>query len=325
MSTIHYFQRYNSKENVVTNTILHLFSRIHSYSPYRLTSIINEICGEEIPIGLLFEQQKRASASVPDGTISQQALEIRIETKTEATLCKNQLRRHCEDFIGEGKILLVITPKATEKKVVDELKKELPQVRISFCTFKQLCDIVFDEFHDYETSIRLIVDDFIQFCADMNLLPAEGILRVVPCGTSFELNKQYHCYSHPSMRGYSPHDYIGLYLNKSVKLIGKVSVAMDVKVERDGVAFNTVDGIITDSIKNSIKGMINDSNHQLGWDFSHSYTRFFCFDELFETDYHKISKGGIQGNRYIDISEFIGDNKDNIESIANRLRNEEWT
>ncbi|MBI9095212.1 MAG: hypothetical protein JEY71_10050 [Sphaerochaeta sp.] len=278
----------------------------------------------EIPIGLSFEQQKKESQSVPDGTISQQAFTLRIETKTESRLNKNQLLKHCNGFTDGSKYLLVITKNAADEKLVSEINELPDQIQISFCTFKHLCDVVSDEFHEYEISIKLIVDDFIQYCADEKLLPAEGVLRIVPCGSSFTLNKENLCYSHPADRGYSPHDYVGIYKNKSVRLIGKVSTIVDAKSEIDGIKYESLSGGgVPDTIKKSIESMINSAENHLGWDFSKNYTRFFCFDELYETDYRKRSKGGIQGNRYINISEFIKDGK-TVEDLAILLSDKEW-
>ncbi|MFA5546876.1 MAG: hypothetical protein WDA14_14615 [Sphaerochaetaceae bacterium] len=326
MSNIHYFQRYSTKENHVTNTILHLFSRIYDYSPYRLNSILNELCGIEIPIGLSIEQQKKESTSVPDGTISQEAFSLRIETKTDLKLLKDQLDRHCMNFPHGAKYLLVITKNPRDEKLVSQLKDEHPGVQIAFSTFKNLCNVISGEFHDYETSIKMLVDDFFTFCSDLNLIPPTGVLRIVPCGKSLELNRKHLCYSHPADRGYSPHDYVGLYKNKSVQLIGKLTTIVDAKII-DGtvgtIEYKGIQGELSDTIKTSIKNMIVEASSQFNWDFSTSDSRFFCFDELYETDYRKGSSGGIQGNRYIDISEF---NKacNTVKDLADRLRHEKW-
>lgn len=326
MSSIHYFQRYSTKENHVTNTILHLFSRIYDYSPYRLNSILNELCGIEIPIGLSVEQQKKESTSVPDGTISQEAFTLRIETKTASKLYKAQLDRHCMDFPNGAKYLLAITEDPRDEQLVNQVREHHPEVQIAFCTFDSLCKIVLNEFHDYETSMKMMVEDFYIFCADQKLLTPTGVLRIVPCGMSLDLNRKHLCYSHPADRGYSPHDYVGLYKNKSVQLIGKVTTIVDARII-DGtvgtIEYKGIQGELSDTIKTSIKNMIVEASSQFNWDFSTSDSRFFCFDELYETDYRKGSSGGIQGNRYIDISEF---NKacNTVKDLADRLRHEKW-
>ncbi len=323
MSNIHYFQRYSSKENAVTNTILHLFSQIYSYSPYRLNSILNELCGLEIPIGLTFEQQKKESKSTPDGTISQEAFTLRIETKTASKLYKAQLDRHCMDFPNGAKYLLAITEDPRDEQLVNQVREHHPEVQIAFSTFDSLCKIVLNEFHDYETSMKMMVEDFYKFCADQKLLTPTGVLRIVPCGMSLDLNRKHLCYSHPSTRGYSPHDHVGLYKNKSVQLIGKVAAVVDARIQNGKITYKGIEGDSPEKFIHSIKNMIDEANSQFNWDFSTSDSRFFCFDELYETDYRKGSSGGIQGNRYIDISEF---NKacNTVKDLADRLRHEKW-
>ena len=83
MNTIHYFQRYSQRENVVTNNTLLLFSRLYTHNPYSFGGFINECLDAPLGVGVSFVQQKRASSkgSVPDGLISQSSFKIVIETK----------------------------------------------------------------------------------------------------------------------------------------------------------------------------------------------------------------------------------------------------
>lgn len=59
MSQIHYFQRYESKENWATNSTLLLFSRLYNYSRVKFETVINEILNDSnisINIGVDFKQ-----------------------------------------------------------------------------------------------------------------------------------------------------------------------------------------------------------------------------------------------------------------------------
>lgn len=84
MCDVHYFQRYSTKENAVTNTVLHLFARIYEHSPKRLRILLNEIADDDLPIGITFAQQVRSLGSVPDGSIQQSPIKIMVETKVDA-------------------------------------------------------------------------------------------------------------------------------------------------------------------------------------------------------------------------------------------------
>lgn len=81
MSKIHYFQRYSSVENTVTNNTLQLFARIYNYSTSQAALLLNELIGEPIEIGIEIKQQERGKKSVPDGKISQRSFKIVVESR----------------------------------------------------------------------------------------------------------------------------------------------------------------------------------------------------------------------------------------------------
>ena len=57
MSKIHYFQRYSSVENTVTNNTLQLLARIYDYSVSRASQLLTNITDEAIEIGIEINQQ----------------------------------------------------------------------------------------------------------------------------------------------------------------------------------------------------------------------------------------------------------------------------
>ena len=83
MSRIHYFQRYSSVENTVTNNTLQLFGRIYEYSARAASRLLSELTGQAVYIGIEIAQQNRSSTSVPDGTIIQSSFKIAIEAKVD--------------------------------------------------------------------------------------------------------------------------------------------------------------------------------------------------------------------------------------------------
>jgi len=325
MAEVYYFPRYKGKENFVTNTILHLLTQIYMYSPIRLNSILGEAIDPEIPLGVSIIQQKKASKSIPDGTISQEALTIRIETKVDDVLTEDQLERHCVGFSSKGdNYLLIITKNERDKKLVEKLNKKILNVRIVHNTFKELSNKIQDEFNEYEVQIKPIVDDFFKFCLDLNLIEKEGILRAVPSGSSFDLNVKYSCYRHPTSRNYTAHDYLGLYKEKSVRMIGKVSLVVDVTEKDNKLIFKKpVIGKMSDDIEERINNMAQESKKKLKWDIDEKGTRFFFVEKFYETDYKKKSKGGMQINRYFDMSDFLKE-ASSVEELANNLKLKIW-
>lgn len=321
MSKVFYFPRYKGDENSITNTVLHLFTQIYGYSPYHLNTILNELLEAEVPLGLSFEQQKREKKSIPDGTISQESFTIRIETKVESGLVTAQLKNHCKNVTGENNYLLVVTKDPRDKFEVQKLKREVENVHIAHCTFNRLAQVAQDEFDGYETQIRPIVDDFLEFCTFKGLIPKEGILRAVPCGSSFDLNVKNLCYSHPAKRTFAEHDYLGLYKNKSVQMIGKIQVIVKV-TEKDGeLQFEPKN--ITSDIENRIRTMIEDTKGVLGWTIGKEGVMFFCVEDFQETDYRKTTRGGMQINRYLDISKEL-ECSSSTKELAEKLSKVNW-
>ena len=81
MGKVHYFQRYKSYENTVTNNTLQLIARIYSYAPQKAAELINKLVDQDAPveIGLEILQQSAGRQSVPDGVIVQRDWKIIID------------------------------------------------------------------------------------------------------------------------------------------------------------------------------------------------------------------------------------------------------
>lgn len=170
-----------------------------------------------------------------------------------------------------------------------------------------------------------MVEDYLEYCVDMNLLPdRRKWLRIVPCGATFDLNEKWNVYYHATNRGYSPHEYLGIYYNKAVRLIGRIAAIYDNKADPKGVMELTiVEGTGSDrpEFRERIKLMVAASKAKLGWDVSGDM-RFFCVEKFEPTEFKKTSSGGIQGPRFLDVSEQAKSHSD-LE-LAQLLRNQTW-
>jgi len=236
MSQITYFPRYSTKENAVTNTVLHLFAQINNESTERLkellSKLINDSNDEEIPLGVTFNQQIRNGDSIPDGQIVQEQLNIIIETKVDAGVNLDQLKRHFNSFKrGEmSNYLILLTVVQAPSAIITETNKKAKEYGATFkpITFERLYNLLEDFCKEHETHLNHVVEDFRSYCSDMELLPDNRRwLRIVPCGKSKELNKKWNLYYQPSYRSYRQHEYIGIYYDKSVRHIGKVIAIYD--------------------------------------------------------------------------------------------------
>lgn len=331
MAKIHYFQRYAGTENVVTNNTLQLVARIYNYSSERASQLLTELTGEPIEIGIeISQQQRRGLTSVPDGTIVQRPFKVLIEAKVGASLNMDQLVRHSTAFEGDGqKVLLLLTRSRINGDEEAEIERRVhaQQSGIIFrnVTYEQVCAAVMELFEEHEHEMRTLVEDYVEYCNDENLIDrSKYLMRIVPCGHSLNLNKKYGIYFQPSDRGYTTHRYLGVYANKAVQALWELDSVFDIELD-SGTATLTkenIQGRHTDDYDDSIRNIITEAKSECGYEI-HTGHRFFC-GTPFETDYKKASSGGIQNARFKDlrdddIGEFAGPKE-----LAEKLRLIEW-
>lgn len=328
MGQIHYFQRYSSRENAVTNNTLLLFAKIYEHSPLQLANLLSEITGENIEIGIDINQQQRMGDSIPDGSIGQRSFKILIETKVDASIDLGQLERHANQFKGEEqKILLLLTKENIETNKLENIESKIqstnPGVVFSSITFEDICLISKRLFKEHETQINSIIEDYLQYCNDTDLFnQARYLMRVLPCGVSLDLNAKYGVYYHPSDRGYTDHRYLGVYANKSVQYIWDIKSVFDVTWDGEKLSKKYVNGVDTDEFDERIIAIIEDSKSHCGYYIDDGH-RFFCGEPV-KTDFKKTSSGGIQGARLFNIKELIGEPV-SIFDISEKLKSLTWS
>ena len=319
MSRIHYFQRYSSPENVVTNNTLQLLERIYSYSPEKASQLLTELIGESIEIGVEITQQNRAQQSVPDGQIRQRSFKILIEAKLDSVPDIDQLRRHSETFSNEDqKILLLLTKQSLGESYVPP--KLAQGVIFKSITYEDICKVIKELFSEYEYDMRALADDYIEYCNDTDLFDqSKEWMRMVPCGNTLDLNKKYGIYFQPSDRGYSSHRFLGIYSNKAVHTIWEIDSVFDVEYRDGELKKELVEGRNTCEYDGKLVEIIRDV---MDIEFG---CRFFCGVPK-ETKYVKSSFGGMRGTQFVNLRKVIGDDFDClcVSGIADRLRDIEW-
>ena len=329
MSKIHYFQRYSSVENTVTNNTLQLIARIYSYSPLQASKLLSELADENIEIGIAINQQQRVKDSVPDGTISQESFKVLIESKVDSGVDKGQLIRHAANFKQESqKILLLLTKESISDNLTAEIQQEISakyssaEIIFKNVTYENICAAINNLFKDFELEMRSIIDDYIEYCNDVGLTDqSKNLLRIVPCGKSVALNIKYGIYFHPSERGYVSHSYIGIYNKKAVQAIWKIDSVFDVSF--DGVTLNKdlIQGRQTDDYDETIKSMIHEAKEICNYEIQYG-TRFFC-GKAQTTNFVKTSFGGMQNARYFNLKDILGEFED-TKDAATKLNGKTW-
>ena len=96
----------------------------------------------------------------------------------------------------------------------------------------------------------------------------KNVFRIVPCNKSFELNEKYHLYFQPESRGYSNHQFTGIYTAKEVKYIGKVNKVFLAELTKEGKLITekiSGKGEITTEEENRIISTIKEGGFFMGF------------------------------------------------------------
>lgn len=327
MGKIHYFQRYSSVENTVTNNTLQLISRIYQYSPIKASQLLTDLTDESIEIGLEITQQQKEANSVPDATIMQRSFKILLESKVDSPVSAGQLLRHAKGFKGEEVQILLLLTKAPltqskSEKITTAVKSEHPSVVFQHITYEDICNACEGLFQDHEYQMNELVEDYREYCSYTHLFDrTRHTMRVVPCGDSVSINLKYGIYFQPSDRGYSDHRYLGIYAKKCVQALWELDGIIDVDIIDGKLIKSYVDCEPTDKYDEKIMGIISDAKIVCGYSIGSGH-RFFCGD-LQLTNFKKISSGGIMGARIFNLKQFSSE-WDNPEALASTLKSATW-
>lgn len=328
MSKIHYFQRYSSYENAVTNNFLQLLARIYDYSSAKASQFLTEIVGTNVEIGMEISQQTKGIGSIPDGALIQRSFKILVEAKVEAGVDVDQLIRHAKGFSGESQqILLLLAKHEVSGSEQSDIQKKVsvsnPGVMFHSTTYEKICKSVSELFVEREEEMVSLCSDFVEYCNDTGLFDqSRYFMRIVPCGASVDINKKYGIYFHPSDRGYTKHSYVGIYAQKSVQCIWKIDCVFDVTLEGDNLKKELIQGRDTEEYDEKILGVIAEAFTKCGYPIASGH-RFFCGNPM-PTNYKKTSYGGIQGARFENLRTTLGQEPGSVEEISVALRSRTW-
>ena len=335
MSSISEFPYYKIAENLVTNNTMLLLKKLYVYNPEYLQILFDEIFEEsDVVIGPQFMQQKVEKNSVPDGSIYQTGFELLIETKRGNSFDIEQIKRHLDTGAARPPILILLSsgePKADEKeRLIKEC--EAKQARYCFLTFSKLADTVSSIVREFELDIMNLVEAYQEFIDRAELVDRSEItMRIVCSGKTKDDNIKHNVYLCYASRGYRAHRYLGLYWNKAVRRIGKISNVVTVEMNAKGTLKSMYYAHDTKSVDEKtevrIKGLIE--AHERGEFYANAdFTiphNFFLVDEFFETDFRKISKYGMQYVKYFNLSEYFQKGiPERTELIASTLNQKEW-
>ena len=312
MAFINPFQIYSKGENTITNNILLLLSNLYRINPKIYELFINSILPENINYEVIpvFTQQKsQKEGGIIDGHIQTKATKIIIETKIAGLDNTKKLINYCKnENLSETNILIHISDSTFDEAAIKSINQRTGIYNFNFVsiTFSELISSlqeIADEYPFNEELYRLS-KDFYYYCSSMNLI--KNVFRIVPCNKSFELNKKYRLYFQPESRGYSNHQFTGIYTAKEVKYIGKVNKVFLAELTKEGKLITekiSGNGEITSEEENRIISTIKEFPEIYGYgDISKGHI-FFLFDDndFCPTEFKKTSKYGLLGSRFFDL------------------------
>ena len=333
---VHYFQRYSTKENVATANTMLLFSRLYSYSPNKffdfLKSLYSESFNNDFEPEIKFLNQERGKKSVPDATITQRSFKIVIEVKMVDWFYNTQLKNHLEVFQNEDyKVLLTISSEFMEKSKKDSIDKEIQDMNLNVkhinTTFEELANFIKNLLDNRDYEMQDIIEDYFSYCNENGLISDSWkYMQIQPVGTTFDFNMKNNVYYNGNGTKFRAHEYIGLYKNKSVCAIGKIKLIVRTLKEKDELKFyfETKEKINKEEIENKIREIIKEVKEKYKHNLDERDTRYYFVEEFIETDYKKISIGGMLGNRLLNLEKFFNNEIPDVKKIADTLKNKEW-
>jgi hypothetical protein len=281
-----------------------------------------------------FDLQSKTESSIPDATITQSSFKIVIETKLRNQFSFKQLMNHSAAFSDERyKTLLTIAPylmKDEEKREFEEEldkfnKENKTQINHINMTFEKLIKEVYNVVDETDFQMLEILTDYEEYCNQGNLIP-DGWKRmcVQLAGTTIRINTKLNLYYNNIDRGFSPYEYLGLYSNKAVRYIGKItSIITTIKKENE-LTFNIEKGELSEEMKRKIEEAIEDAK-QYKYDLTTVDHRYFFVEEFIDTFFEKKTKYAPMGTRMFDLTELLRTEKiPKVREIAEKLKEVTW-
>lgn len=336
---VHYFQRYHSKENVSTANTMLLLSRLYQYSPDKFFRFLKQknYISDSFDPQIKFTLQEKNVNSVPDATITQDSFKIVVETKMSDDFSMGQLIKHLKSFKEENcRILLTVAPVPMSEKFKKDFENYLSEYNASYntniihanTTFKDIVDGIGEVIDERDYEINDMIDDYFDYCINDGLIVESDswkFMRSQLAGVTLKFNMENNLYYQGEHVGFRPHDYLGLYSQKSVRAIGKISACVLAVKTKNGMEYELEHGELTAERMKKIEFAMEDGINY-GYDLKNYRHRYFFVEKFYETDFRKITPKAPMGSRIFDLTEILSLEKlPETSVIAELLKNQTWT
>jgi hypothetical protein len=226
-----------------------------------------------------------------------------------------QLTEHLNSFRTEQhQVLLSLSPKQPDNSLKSQIEiavsnfNEEYQTSIKYLptTFQEIVTKFNNSLEDHDYELTEIIDDFEAYCIHDKLITTEEArMRVVTCGWTLQENFQFNLYYDPANRGYSDHNYLGIYSDKAVKGIGKIENIITANLLTTG-HLQIIDSIatVTSQQEQNIIGVIAAAQINNNWNIANGH-KFFCVEKFYPTNYRKTTKYPLQGSKFFNLKDLL--------------------
>ncbi|MDX2176291.1 MAG: hypothetical protein SF028_07450 [Candidatus Sumerlaeia bacterium] len=302
------FSSYKGKENRITNYCLLMLKLLYEENPKLLARALGEMLGPEVQqaIGVQFHQQGRDADSIPDGSLQQEPLLVRIETKLRDDFSEGQLSRHLKALSGRSgrRVLIALGTFNDDGKGTDELLARLGHglgVTTKAVSYTQFLAAI--RVSDPPIAIQQTLDEFETFLGEEDLLTSwRDWMDVVNCAGTYQIQIDEQVYLCPADGGaysHRPCRYFGLYQNKAVRYVAEILAVVWVGADRTSR--------VTWHQPGEKARLESHRQRAVEMVFKHEWARpaqAFLLGPMFSTRFVKDTKGGMLGSKqYFDVSD----------------------
>ena len=315
MSEINIYKKYSGDENQATNNTLLMLCHIYRESATKLEGILDAFTDGaftdgDLRVGPDFGQQEKLLHSVPDGSITQQPLNIRFEVKRGREIDMDQMKRHIysikesDTSSSTKKILFALTKEKLDSRIVGGLNELAKKNSIVFSaiTFSDIVRELRKNCAEHEANLEEDIALYENWLSSKGLLEEESLgewIYLVPMRHSMNENKKFSlCFQPPDWKLRTV-KFFGLYADKKVQYIGRVATVVTGQLDEKGqfkvetVDFTkNADGKPTSEELQRVNEVFTCGHYKGNGIYPH---RYYLFDQLEETEFHKTSRGGLHG------------------------------
>lgn len=334
MNEFYFFQRYHGKENVHSSNVLYMLERVYYYNPNIFYEFLAELLGrEDVKEWVLnFKSQEKHSRGVTDFSIIQNPFKIVVEAKekyndfTEKQICQH-LDSLNEDKIN-NKVFLALAPKINNQQFFENIKNNYSGIQILPITYLQLYKTlsnVINENRDY--ALKELFDEFYEYCNDENLIDdTDNTIMVRLAGSTLDANVKYNVYYDKASNKHTGFRYLGLYNDKQVKYIGKITHIVKANFENNKYQTELLyphEQNIDNEILEKVKKVMEHQNNLYGnINVEHCY---YIVDKFYPIEnFRKRENGALYGKKKFFLNQMNLQANSPVEAIAEKLKNKNW-